>query len=86
MCRTIHIQAVEVQTRALITQRVFDVDDNLIAFGSDNRWNWPLAIDSDDRPIILAVRIGVCPRYVEVICDSRCTSCRNKKRDEKKEV
>ena len=47
----------------------------MVTFGGHNGRNWPLSVDADYWAVILAVRIGVGPCYVEVISDSRCLRC-----------
>lgn len=74
MRRSILVQAVEMQRRALVAQRVLDIDNHAIALGSDNGFNRPLSIDAHDRARLLAIRIRVRPCDVEVVRDSRAMS------------
>lgn len=74
MRSTIHVQAVEMQTRRLIPQGVLDIDNDLVAFRNDYRWQRPLSVDANDWTCLLAVGIRVDPSYVEVMRDSR-TGC-----------
>ena len=65
----------KVQTCGLIDQGILDIDNDLVAFGGYNGRDRPLSVDADYWAVVLAVRIGVGPCYVEVIGDSRCLSC-----------
>lgn len=81
----IHVQAMEMQARRLISQRVLNIDNDLVAFRGYNSWKWPFSIDAHDRACVLAIRICVQPSYVEVVGDS-CTlsdCCKNRQRNEK---
>lgn len=71
----VHVQPMKVEAGALIAQRVFDVDDDLIPFGCNDRRDRPLSVDADYLAVVLTVRIRVCPGYVEVICDRSTVSC-----------
>jgi hypothetical protein len=77
--RAIHVQSMKVETGALVAQGVLNVDNDLITFGRNDRRDWPLPVDTDDRAIVLTVRVGVCPTYVEVVCDRSTMSRRQKK-------
>jgi hypothetical protein len=71
---TVHEQAMEVQTGGLIPQGVLDINNNLIAFSSNDRWNGPLVVNSNHRACLLAIGVCVGPTYVEVICDGCAVS------------
>jgi hypothetical protein len=76
---SVHEQAMEVQTCRFISQGVLDIDDDLVAFGSYDGGYWPLVVDANDRPCLLAVGVCVGPAYVEVICNGCALSNESEK-------
>lgn len=71
----VHVQSMKMETGAFVAQGVLDVDNDLITFGCNDRRDWPLSVDTDYRAIVLTVRVGVCPTYVEIVCDRSTLSC-----------
>ena len=53
----VHVKSMEMKTCGLITKAVLDVDYQLISFVSHNGGDGPLAVDSHDRTVLLAIRI-----------------------------
>ena len=56
------------------TNLVVHVDDHIIAFREVEHWYWPLAINTNDGPVLLTIWIAVHPGNVEVVCHSRGSS------------
>jgi hypothetical protein len=74
------VQAMEMQRRTLVTQRVLDVHDDSVTFGSDDGFNRPPAVYSHHRARLLSIWIRVRPGDVEVVCDGRAVCDRGEKR------
>ena len=74
---SVHEESMEVQTGRLISERVLDIDNDLVAFGSNDWGNGPLVVDTNHRACLLAIWVGVGPAYVEVICDGCAVSDRS---------
>jgi predicted RNA-binding Zn-ribbon protein involved in translation (DUF1610 family) len=58
---TILIQAMEMQTCRLVSERVVHVDDDAIAFRCSHCGDWPLAIDANNWPVRQAIRVCMDP-------------------------
>jgi hypothetical protein len=86
MRRSVLVQTMKMQRRALVAQRVLDIDNDTVSFRSDNGFNRPLAIDAHDRARLLAIRIRVRPCDVEVVCDSCAMSDGSEERYRKEEA
>lgn len=54
----------------LVSELICYVDNDIVAFGSSDGRNRPLAIDTDCWSIKYTIGVRGDPGYVEVICDS----------------
>ena len=86
MCGTVHVQTMEMQRRRLISKRVLDIDNDLITFVGNDRWDGPLTIDAHHGAILLAIWVCVCPSDVKVIGDSGSLRNGSKERKWKEEA
>ena len=56
------------------THLVVHVDDHIVTFREVEHWYWPLAIDPNDRSILLAIWVAIHPGDVEIVGDGRSRS------------
>lgn len=68
-CRPILVNTVEMQTRGLVAELVEYIDHNAVSDSCSDVWYRPLAIDSDERSVEKAIRVGGNPSDVKVIRD-----------------
>ena len=66
---TIHEEAVEVQTCALIAQQIQDIDNHLVSHSRSQVWQRPLPVDTHDGAHKHAIRVGMDPADIEVVGD-----------------
>lgn len=52
-----------------IAERVLHVDDDAIALCRGDGGDGPLAVDANDGPNVLSVRIRIDPRHVKIVRD-----------------
>jgi hypothetical protein len=62
-----HVEAVEVKTRTLISQLILYIDNDSIANSSSDWWNGPFSIDANDRTLKRTIRICSNPFDSEVV-------------------
>lgn len=65
----------KVQTRALVTELIVDIDNDPVALCSDDCRKGPLAVNAHDGPRESAIWICEDPRHIEVVSDSRRVHC-----------
>lgn len=74
VCRPIHVQAMKVQRRRLVSERVLDIDDELVALGDPDGWDGPLSVDANDGTGLHAIRVRIHPRYIKVVSNGGTVS------------
>lgn len=62
----------EVYARAFVAELVEYIDHKTVSYGRSDVWYRPLAIDSYDGSVKLAVRVGSDPCDVEIVSDGGC--------------
>lgn len=50
------------------------VDNNSVADSGFHARYGPLSVDRDDRPLVKAIRVSVCPSHIEVVCNRVCVN------------
>lgn len=73
MRRAILIQAVEVEGGGLVSERIGNMNDDVVPNIGDDRGNRPFAVYSNGSPVEGTVRVGCNPADIEVIGDRGCS-------------
>lgn len=83
MSRTIHEQAMEMQTGACIAKLIVQVDDNSIAFCGCNLWNGPLVVDAHNGAFEGTIWVCSNPCDVEIVSNSSGVRYKSERQKEK---
>lgn len=75
----------EMQRSIAVWHLVIEMNNDAVIFGDPNHRIWPLAIDTNDLPLVFAIRVGSYESRIEEILMRCCIDHGQKRRKQKKQ-